>query len=428
MATTPTTTTNFGPEAARNAQQEKIYASYGGLTKYLDAKKARDAAVASATKSIKKLEKENAILQNDLDSEPDGWYAQLQMDKDLGDTTSVAKIKKKIEEVKAKIKANNEKIANLKKKIDTANTAFDKKKTGSLNSDSSVVLGKAYDGTWKFNAPLISSENFVPMGSLPKMISAGSSAKDDALNFWKGNENGVAHSDSVASYLQGVYGAGKRGKGAIQMDRLTNTDELRANARKAAKDNNLQFDEQMYGFRFQYNPTVINMGWAGVMGANPVFEAGGNDPAVPLATNLMPGTISFEIILNRISDIALLNADGTFKNGIDNPYPWAVDEGDRKEIAQKGTMYDIEYLMRTLHGYAFYTQFKTTLMGATHDPGWLPVRPIELHLGNKLRYRASVRNLEVAHKIFSEDMIPILSVVSVTCGRYWDGLPNEVKK
>lgn len=101
---------------------------------------------------------------------------------------------------------------------------------------------------------------------------------------------------------------------------------------------------------------------------------------------------------------------------------------DRKTIVEKGTMYDLEYLFRTLHGYAFYTNFKSTLMGKTNDPGWLPVRPVELHLGNKLRYRVRVSGLEVVHKIFSEKMIPILSVVTITCNRYWDGPPAKDPK
>ena len=59
--------------------------------------------------------------------------------------------------------------------------------------------------------------------------------------------------------------------------------------------------------------------------------------------------------------------------------------------------------------------------GRTNDPGWLPVRPIELHLGKKLRYRVRVVSMEVVHKIFSEQMVPVLSVVSFNCARYWDG-------
>lgn len=159
-----------------------------------------------------------------------------------------------------------------------------------------------------------------------------------------------------------------------------------------------------------------------MMGANPVYEMLNKDPAVPITTNLFTGTISFDIILNRIQDLALLNSDGTSKYGKEL-YGKGVNvpTSDLKDIVQKGTMYDLEYLFRTLHGWVGYANYNSVLNGKTNDPGWLPVRPVELHLGNRLRYRVRVNNLEVVHKIFSDKMVPILSVVSISCMRYWDG-------
>lgn len=428
--TTPAT--NFGPDFARNKNQQKIYDKYGGVEKYAAAEKERTTAIAKANKQIAILEKENKGLKEHWIRELEHRRKQAVSD---GLPNVVAAIDVQLKEAYKRVEFNENKIKNLKKQISKANQKF-REVPSKLAAEQQQQLesGKPFDGTWKFNAPLVSEESFKKMGSLPTMISAGNGSVDDALKFWGGKSLAplpyvVTDSANTARLQAEAVAAAKplRGKGSIQMDRLTNTSELRASARKAASANNLPFDETMYGFRFQYNPTIVTMSWAGVMGANPVFEATGNDPAVPLTQNLIPGQISFEIILNRIGDIAALNPDGSLKNGF-NPYPWNIDPSDRKDIAEKGTMYDIEYLLRTLHGYAFYTKFQTTLMGRTNDPGWLPVRPIELHLGNKMRYRASVKGLNVEHKIFSEKMIPILSVVSITCGRYWDGLPNKESK
>jgi hypothetical protein len=74
-----------------------------------------------------------------------------------------------------------------------------------------------------------------------------------------------------------------------------------------------------------------------------------------------------------------------------------------------------------MNGFMTSTNYKSTLMGRTNDPGWLPVRPVELHLGNKLRYRVRIASLEVNHKIFNQQMVPIFSEVSISCMRYWDG-------
>jgi len=393
-----------------NAQ---LYAQYGGQEKYLAAKKALDNAKKKYTNQEAKLREANASLDAALNTPGYGLYAKLNDAKQANNTALISSLKLEISNTKAKQNDNLKQISLILAMVLETQTAFENKKVKDNNSSGSgadsTTQPHAGKGPWYFNAPLVNSSYFLNKGELPKMLPAGSSSVGDALKFWTSKEN-----------------AG--GKGTIQMDRKTNTVELKANARKTSP-NPKTFDDRMYGFRFQYNPTTINMTWAGMMGANPVYEAAGLDPAVPMSANLFTGTISFDIILNRIQDIALINNDGTFKNNIANPYPWKIETDDLKTIVQKGTMYDLEYLFRTMHGYAFYTNFNTTLMGKTNDPGWLPVRPVELHLGNKMRYRVRVSGLEVVHKIFSEKMVPLLSVVTFTCNRYWDGdTPKDPKK
>ena len=302
-------------------------------------------------------------------------------------------------------------MAVLDDKIKSAQKAFEKKKVDYNNSSSggsgsgNTTTTHSSKGPFYFNAPLVKRADFIYTSpslknvELPKMIPAGASNIDDALTFW-----------TEKNY----------GKGTIQMDRILNSVELKAQAKKEAEKNKIKFDDKMYGFRFQYNPKEVTMTWGAMMGANPMYELLMKDPGYPMAQNLITSTIQFDIIINRIQDIALLDKNGKYIYG-ENPYPWDVSQADRKMIVQKGTMYDIEYLFKTLHGYASYTNFSSTLMGETNDPGWLPVRPVELHLGNKLRYRVAVNNLEVVHRIFSDKMVPIFSVVTISCRRYWDG-------
>jgi hypothetical protein len=168
------------------------------------------------------------------------------------------------------------------------------------------------------------------------------------------------------------------------------------------------------------------MSWGSIMQTDPVFEASGKDQFIPGTSNLVSSTIDFSLVLNRIQDFALINANGLV-NADRNPYgTFATKTGNPndefKQIYEKGTMYDLEYLFKTMHGNGAYVSYNSVLQGGTtSDPGWLPVRPIELHLGNKLRYRVRIASLSVSHTIFNARMVPILTTVNVSCARYWDG-------
>jgi len=65
--------------------------------------------------------------------------------------------------------------------------------------------------------------------------------------------------------------------------------------------------------------------------------------------------------------------------------------------------------------------YKSTLNGSTADRGWLTAIPVELHLGDGMRYRVRISTLNVNHAMFNSRMVPILSTVDFTCHRYYDG-------
>ena len=292
-----------------------------------------------------------------------------------------------------------------------------------------------YKGPFKFNAPMVNNAYFNPLAGL----------KADGLYGYVDN---LSYTDVAQAWRDG-----KGAKGAFQMDRSLNTAANLATAQKAlaAQNSPTQVDPTMYGFRFMYNPTTIDMAWGAIMSANPQYESLNLDVVNPITANLMNSTISFDILVNRIEDMNYLQNDGHYyipndptsqafgnlynaENALyaalggtgslpgepNNPYPSTVPIEDRKAIYEKGTMYDIEYLFKALHGFDGQSLVQTSLMGTTSDPGWLPVIPVELHLGNSMRYRVRVSSLSVHHSVFNVRMVPILSTITVTCNRYYD--------
>jgi len=137
------------------------------------------------------------------------------------------------------------------------------------------------------------------------------------------------------------------------------------------------------------------------------------------------GQVSFEVLLNRMPDMKYINPQGDYrKPGI----KYAVDVYDRepltdsnrtnelKDIYNKGTMYDLEFLLKVLMG---GVSFKSQLRGGelTSDLGFAIPQPVELHLGNRLRYVISVTGLSIRHVIFNERMVPLFTTVSVVANR-----------
>ena len=261
-------------------------------------------------------------------------------------------------------------------------------------------------GPYVYNAPMVFGNNFHGIQAKtidPQYVLPGK--YDDAMTAWTN--------------------ATPSGRGAFQMDRQTNTAEAIALAPKNTASTTVP-DTTKYGFKFLYNPNTVQMSWGSIMQTDPVFEASGKDQFIPGTSNLVSSTIDFSLVLNRIQDFALINANGLV-NADRNPYgTFATKTGNPndefKQIYEKGTMYDLEYLFKTMHGNGAYVSYNSVLQGGTtSDPGWLPVRPIELHLGNKLRYRVRIASLSVSHTIFNARMVPILTTVNVSCARYWDG-------
>ena len=158
---------------------------------------------------------------------------------------------------------------------------------------------------------------------------------------------------------------------------------------------------------------------------------------------LASSTIAFSLLINRIEDMNVLDNSGlkTLNNNlsqldgelraiqnmlktlhtdvpVDGPYNAIVDPADLGELHKRGTMYDLEYLFKTINGPN--AVFLSSLNGTTADKGWIRPQVVELHLGNALRYRGRITDLSVNHAVFDARMVPVLSTVNITFARFPD--------
>jgi hypothetical protein len=181
------------------------------------------------------------------------------------------------------------------------------------------------------------------------------------------------------------------------------------------------------GFQFHYNPASVDMQYSGMAGVDANFEASGLDKfnmlGVPAGTT---STISFSILVNRVFDLQHYNPDtGLLKASKDNsPYsPRHPEPWEQLDIFNRGTMYDVEALLRVLVGWTI-----KPYMGArasaedkeTADMGFLIGRPIELHLGKSLRYVGYIGSISVNHVLFDERMVPLFTNIGFAFNRIPD--------
>ena len=250
---------------------------------------------------------------------------------------------------------------------------------------------------YKYNAPMVRSEYFTdrsPQTTTTVRGVSGAGNFTDARDMFAGT--GVA-------------------KGTMQMPF-----DLTKSAAWKNKTGIYKEDPTMYGFKFLYNPTEVSMGWGMLETVDPNVIRSNAAGGIAPVTGIGLSTIDFTLLLNRISDMNFLDESG-LAPGEDNPYPGFDDKSrveDLKTIYKKGTMYDLEYLFKVLNGPSATHQ--TILNGQSADWGFLIGTQVELFLGDGLRYLVRVNGINVNHTIFNDRMVPVLSQVSISCGRYND--------
>jgi hypothetical protein len=176
--------------------------------------------------------------------------------------------------------------------------------------------------------------------------------------------------------------------------------------------------KKRYGFQFLYNPTTISMSYGGVADVDPSLQSSGTEEYLLANPTVFKSTINIEVVINRMYDMRHLNSTGLKTGKISDFYEGNVPEvADLKLIYNKGTMYDVEFLLQTMFP---YEPIESQFRGKTSDIGFLGASPVELHLGNNLKYVAQINSISVNHVIFDTRMVPLFSTVSINTNRIPD--------
>lgn len=197
-----------------------------------------------------------------------------------------------------------------------------------------------------------------------------------------------------------------------------------------------------FGFRFLYNPTSLNSGASINSKTSPSALKSGS--GLMLITGAGLGTISMEILLNRIPEVSAPRGAGS-----------DLTE-DEKELRDKGTMVDLDYLFRVANGTWDVTTgygapvvevpvddkkdkkkkktakeptvLQSTFTTETGDIGMLLPTPMWLSIGPGLKYYGWLQEVTHKHTMFSPDMVPMLTRVSITFQRLNMGTEAEFKE
>lgn len=211
----------------------------------------------------------------------------------------------------------------------------------------------------------------------------------------------------------------------------------------------------IYGFKFMYNPAVIDFGISSTDGVNLGYIASGKATAMPIGATQTGSGISLSFPITRVDDMSLIESrkvkvrnehyqravDKWFQGGQVGRRPrpedivnkttlndvrWmygrrgesAVTEDDLEMIVKRGTMYDLEFLFRAVLG----RRWKTAYRGFTADVGLMFGVPLKLVLSREMIYRVRLSNVSYSHKSFTPDMVPMYTDVSLT----FDRIPDVV--
>ena len=182
--------------------------------------------------------------------------------------------------------------------------------------------------------------------------------------------------------------------------------------------------DTQWGFQFLWNPTQI--GSSIQRNANLIPQA---MDAFAGRAPLFPGTeaLSFVAVIDRVNDFACFKSDpnqapyhaeyyGKSAGALQNTSALITD------LMKKGTMADVEYIYKMINGDgANGTSWTNALGRKTADINFLAPTPVAIQFGpnaDSLSYVGWVESLSIAHSLFTEDMIPIHTEVSINMSIY----------
>lgn len=203
------------------------------------------------------------------------------------------------------------------------------------------------------------------------------------------------------------------------------------------KDSLILDPKVRYGFRFHYNPGQLSFGMGSYDNINPAVLLTSSKSVMPITPPENAPTVNLEIVLNRTEDLAMISRQRGGSRGKEkvsysfptgsNPYgfkdTWTTNY-HLSNIAKKGTMWDLEFLFRTCLGKPLPTNFR----GDTADLGIFFGVPIIVHLSDNMTYLGRMTTLGYVHTSFNQDMVPMLTSVSMTITRLPDAKQWTPKK
>lgn len=189
--------------------------------------------------------------------------------------------------------------------------------------------------------------------------------------------------------------------------------------------------KRKYAFSFCYNPTSVDMTYAGIPDVDWTMYTSGLEKFNDLGANVSQSTINFSLLINRVHDMKYFTSTGKLDTGV-TPEGFSGRKPsllEMSDIYNKGTMYDIEFLLRAVVGVSIESQFpsrNSSWDGRTADLGFMSGKPVELHLGNSLRYLGRVESVSLRHVLFTERMVPTFTEVGITFTRIPDYAGNKI--
>jgi hypothetical protein len=160
-----------------------------------------------------------------------------------------------------------------------------------------------------------------------------------------------------------------------------------------------------------------------------------NENGAVLIADGIGGTISVNILLDRVADMATMkqwkkNGGGPFASP---SYPVLMDAEQCAGILHRGTEYDLEYLFRVVNG----NPQKVILMGESPkdglellsaNMGYMTQIPFIFKISERQRYKVILESINIEHSMFTRDMIPIRTVVQIGLQRLPDLVSGQFSK
>lgn len=300
------------------------------------------------------------------------------------------------------------------------------------NYDSTPFLNSEERGVQHFpggNAPVSRLKNAQEAFSGKHLESAQVTKNGKTSTVWKYVDDSPERTHK--GIIQSMIKANK-----IQSNTSGGTALSPEQANKAGKELNAY----RMGFQFHYNPTNLNVTWQGSPNVDIGMVMSGEDKFGPIGASSGTGSgFSVTIPLNRMADqqyVGMPEADWS-NISWEKLYGLQVKEqnqteklnqsptfDDLRKIRDLGTMYDVEFLLQTVLGYKLKSAIRLGKHQMTADLGYLGGFPVEIHLGKNMRYYVSVSSISVYHSVFTKDMVPILSSLTISCSRIPDYTPT----